>query len=993
MHDKAWYIPVLAYHEIGSGQWYYNTPEQFMGHIKWLYENGYQTIHMNEYVDYWKGRITEKNLPEKPVLIVFDDAREGVYRNAYPVLKQYNMPFTVFVIGASTEKPDFMNYAQLQEMVKSGLCTLGSHSFDLHYFELDDAEGNSESAFACRIWEDSGIYAYMNQGEKYSLAQYWALPIVGTGKSPDGQLFPIESYAGFYADKTITADRIILKLATHIPTETCYEVSVQVSIGEKTDVSGIADETVIAENWQPKQEPLDLYDAGLGISWPVGRYEIIRFDQPYTVQAGNWYNIHFLTKNVSDMHQELRIFMDPSLFDIENCSTNSYSSDYDRVGPWAVHHGLPMLILSDGTGSKESEAAYKTRIDTDTIRLKRSIEEYVGDCVTFERHYPVENEETASNSIAVPLFGASWTETEDILDPINGDIIGEMPAGGFDKVETHLKVVFDKNFTTNKIVFNPATPFGTGYVTLCDVYIGDWNSGAPNNFTLLRKGYTPNKKWREIYTLEIVFDDDKTYSIQAGVEYCLKFVTRNSTRNADGEIEGVFCISGRYAPESSEITGFWNSRAFDDIKEAAINPDLWFISEESSYPIGIYTPPIWTLAFPFGAHNEILRGNQYDHNMESMFTIQAGVFDTRINRNPAAIDVMDEIPRVMILNDSIMSPFAETVKFRTFEIFCPAKPKPPILIYAYVINRDWGCYSLRENKDIIDVAIFDGYNFALDLSLTGGINPDKAWWQSIGKPAYAVFGNYGENGFNPDISSQVFANPQVSIQAIIDTITDGNWDGVCIDFEEVKEADRDSASTWFMTLAQKLHTELDKYYELIVAAPYPYASNSQWSAWFDYDEIGKWADKISPMTYLDHGPWTMPGPITQFEDLKRRYKTIMKFVPRHKIVAGIGLFGCLWSEEMISEQNLVELSTWIAGRRMLLPEKDYQNKQWKSKTRDGETWFAAGDTIGDLLEWLNSEKIRGIALWKLDDDDFTFWKKGRRVNVYRPNFRLRRLSS
>jgi len=275
--------------------------------------------------------------------------------------------------------------------------------------------------------------------------------------------------------------------------------------------------------------------------------------------------------------------------------------------------------------------------------------------------------------------------------------------------------------------------------------------------------------------------------------------------------------------------------------------------------------------------------------------------------------------------------------------------------------------------------------------LAGDINPDKTWWQSMGKPAYAVFGNYGENGWDPDIASQVFLNPQVSIQAIADTLINEGWDGVCIDFEEVKETDREAASAWFKELAQKLHTGMGKCYELMVAAPYPYSGDSQWDAWFDYCEIAKWADKISPMTYLDHGPWTKPGPITNLEKFKRRYMTLLKLIPRHKLVGGIGLFGCLWSEEMTAEQNLLELATWIAGRRILLPEKDYEDKQWKAKSTDGETWFAAGDTIGELLEWLHEKKIRSIVLWKLDDDDFSFWKKGKRINVYRPNFKLRKM--
>lgn len=148
-----------------------------------------------------------------------------------------------------------------------------------------------------------------------------------------------------------------------------------------------------------------------------------------------------------------------------------------------------MLILSDGTGENESETAYNARIDADTVRLKTTIEEYVGDCVTLTRENPMKNIDTASDSIAIPIFGASWTETVDVTDPITGEKIGEVPAGNFEEVETCLKAMFERSFVTRKIVFNPATPFGNGYVVLCDVYIGDWNSGNPDNFRLLRRDF------------------------------------------------------------------------------------------------------------------------------------------------------------------------------------------------------------------------------------------------------------------------------------------------------------------------------------------------------------------------------------------------------------------------------------------------------------------------------------------------------------------------
>lgn len=972
MKDKAWYIPVLGYHEISNDQWYYNTPEQFEAHIRYLAENGYKSISMKDYIDYWKGTISEADLPEKPVLITFDDAREGVYRYAYPILKQYGMPFTLFVIGKSLNQPDFLTYDQVKEMIASGLCTIGSHSYDSHFFDLADANGTNESRFAVRVWQDAGIYAYLNKGEHYKTSQYWALPIAGTGADLNGDLFRIESYVGFYADKTMEIDRALIKFATHIPVETYYELHVTVGIGEKIDATTTLNETIIAEDWEPRGEPLDLYDEGKGVSWPVGRFSVIYFDQPYQVQAGKWYNLHFITNNLGSQQAELRIYMDPSLFETENCATNSYSSDYERVDNWAIHHGLPMIILSNGNGTVESIDSFNARVTEDTNKLKRLVGEYLGSCVTVARHDAQKTIADANTPIYIPLFGAS----------INN--------GNPEPVECNLMVSFSESFTAKRLLCNPGTHFGTGYVALCDIYIGDWNGGSPSNFTLIHRGFTPLQKWREVSRLEIEFEEP--YYIEAGHEYCLKFVTRNTTTNELGFVEGVFRISGYHNPGSSDMTGFWNSIVTNGITAAAVNPDIWLESESSTYPVGAYEPEVWTLAFPFGAHNELLRANQSTNGMQAMFTIQASIFDTRENRNLAAVDVFDEIPRVMMLNDSLMPPFADLLRMNTFEMFWPEKPKPPVKIYAYVINREWGCHSLRENRELIDVAVFDGYNFRLDLTLTADINPDKEWWQTLGKPAYAVFGNFGENGFDPAIAAAVFDNREASIQAIINTVINDQWDGVCIDFEEVPASYRDSAVIWFQSLATMLHTGLSKYYELVVAAPFPYATNPSWEAWFNYAAIANYVDKISPMTYLDHGPWTEPGPISDFSLFRRRYNTLLQYVPHYKLAAGIGLFGTIWDEEP-EEKNIIEIVTWTMSKENLIPSKNYDAQQWHVQPEQmvGEAWFSAGDTIGKQLELVHEANIRSVAMWKLDDDDFSFWKRKQHTFYYRPHFKVAKI--
>jgi intercellular adhesin biosynthesis polysaccharide N-deacetylase len=75
--------------------------------------------------------------PKNCVWISFDDVDESVYKNAFPVLKKHQIPFTLFVIAGHVGNDDFENFSlltweQIQEMVDSGLATVGSHTYDMH---------------------------------------------------------------------------------------------------------------------------------------------------------------------------------------------------------------------------------------------------------------------------------------------------------------------------------------------------------------------------------------------------------------------------------------------------------------------------------------------------------------------------------------------------------------------------------------------------------------------------------------------------------------------------------------------------------------------------------------------------------------------------------------------------------------------------------------------------------------------------------------------
>ncbi|MFS0560222.1 polysaccharide deacetylase family protein [Terribacillus sp. 179-K 1B1 HS] len=84
----------------------------------------------------------EGTFPDRCVWINFDDIDRTVYENAFPILERENVPFTLYVIAGHVGDKDFQNlqmatWPQLEEMVDSGLATIGSHTYDMHRLEAD----------------------------------------------------------------------------------------------------------------------------------------------------------------------------------------------------------------------------------------------------------------------------------------------------------------------------------------------------------------------------------------------------------------------------------------------------------------------------------------------------------------------------------------------------------------------------------------------------------------------------------------------------------------------------------------------------------------------------------------------------------------------------------------------------------------------------------------------------------------------------------------
>jgi biofilm PGA synthesis lipoprotein PgaB len=126
-----------------------NARSDFVKQLEFFRTHGYQFISPQDVFAASKGK---KKLPEKAILLTFDDAYESFYQFVYPVLKLYHYPAVLSVvtswIGGKAPKyyakKKFMTWDQLREVAASGLVTIACHSYAIHKFVRCNPEGNEE---------------------------------------------------------------------------------------------------------------------------------------------------------------------------------------------------------------------------------------------------------------------------------------------------------------------------------------------------------------------------------------------------------------------------------------------------------------------------------------------------------------------------------------------------------------------------------------------------------------------------------------------------------------------------------------------------------------------------------------------------------------------------------------------------------------------------------------------------------------------------------
>ena len=124
-------VPILMYHAVSDDLWgieeLFVSPEDMRAQLEYLIDNGYDPIffsdlpHLSDY--------------DRPVILTFDDGYDDNYTELLPLLREYNVKATVFVITGMLGDEHYLTAEQAREMSESGLVDIQSHT--VNHPELD----------------------------------------------------------------------------------------------------------------------------------------------------------------------------------------------------------------------------------------------------------------------------------------------------------------------------------------------------------------------------------------------------------------------------------------------------------------------------------------------------------------------------------------------------------------------------------------------------------------------------------------------------------------------------------------------------------------------------------------------------------------------------------------------------------------------------------------------------------------------------------------
>ena len=226
--------------------------------------------------------------------------------------------------------------------------------------------------------------------------------------------------------------------------------------------------------------------------------------------------------------------------------------------------------------------------------------------------------------------------------------------------------------------------------------------------------------------------------------------------------------------------------------------------------------------------------------------------------------------------------------------------------------------------------------------------------------------------------SRIIADPQLrafNITNLVNVATAAGYDGIDLDYENLRATDRSAFTTFVQELASALHAE-GKLLTVNV-----YAKTSEPGTWDgpraqDWLAIGQVADQVRIMTYEYSWSTSSPGPISPVNWVGDVIAFARSQIAANKIMQGVPFYGydwigqrgtdIVWSEAMALASQYLASVQWDGASGS--PWFEYV----AGSTRH-TVWFENGASVDAKLGIAAANDIGGVTLWRLGGEDPANW--------------------
>lgn len=246
------------------------------------------------------------------------------------------------------------------------------------------------------------------------------------------------------------------------------------------------------------------------------------------------------------------------------------------------------------------------------------------------------------------------------------------------------------------------------------------------------------------------------------------------------------------------------------------------------------------------------------------------------------------------------------------------------------------------------------------------------------KKKVTVLLNNAKSGTSSSPVHQLLNSPENRTNAVANIeeyVKANGFDGVNIDFELVPPEDRDKLTLFMEELSQRLRPA-----GLTVAMsvfPKQDETTNDVAIAYDYAQLPKYVDQIILMTYDNHGEWSGPGPIADIRWVENNLKYALRFIPKTKLYLGIAAYGYDWGPDgtkTVQYSETMEAATQYGAK--LNWDESAQVPYFKYYDNDSEhqVWFENSRSLAAKLDLVTKYDIRGVALWRLGQEDPVYWQ-------------------